>query len=105
MWVTIAIWLLFVAATLRPPFRRGWPGFVIFIMTVTFNEIPVVLLAVFLLAIAATAFDPASSDGAGLPAAAAAALVVAGLYGSSFGRARRARLWKPLCETHSEVNG
>ena len=90
LWVTIAIWLLFVAATLRPPFRRGRPGFVIFMMTMTFNEIPVVLLAVFLLAIAATAFDPAFSDGAGRPAAAAAALVVAGLVWLQL-RARSAR--------------
>jgi len=79
LWVTIAIWLLFVAATLRPPFRRGRPGFLIFIMTMTFNEIPVVLLAVFLLAITATAIDAASSGGAGLEAAVAAALVVTGL--------------------------
>jgi len=79
LWVTIAIWLLFVAATVRPPLIRGWPGFLIFIMTMTFNEIPVVLLVVFLLSIAATALDPSASAGAGLGAAAAAVLVVAGL--------------------------
>ncbi len=47
MVVTAAIWLVFVVATLRPPLRHGAPGFVVFVLTMTLNEIPLPLLAVF----------------------------------------------------------
>ena len=47
MVLTAAIWLLFVVATLRPPLRHGPPGFAVFVLTMTFNEIPLLLLAVF----------------------------------------------------------
>lgn len=56
MAVTAAIWLLFVAFTVWPPFRRGPLGDVIFLMTMAMNEIPLALLAVFGVAIAVT--DP-----------------------------------------------
>ena len=52
MWVTAAIWLLFVAASLRPPFRRGRPGFVVFVLTMAFTEVPLLLLGVFVLSMA-----------------------------------------------------
>lgn len=51
MVVTVAIWLLFVVATLRPPFRRGPIGFAVFVLTMTFNEIPLLLLGVFLVSL------------------------------------------------------
>ncbi len=51
MVTTVAIWLLFVVATLRPPFRRGRLGFAMFVLTMTFNEIPLVLLAVFVVSL------------------------------------------------------
>ncbi|PYI64373.1 esterase [Arthrobacter livingstonensis] len=54
MVVTAAIWLLFVMVTLWPPFRRGPFGAVVFVLTMTVNEIPVVLLAVFGVTIAVT---------------------------------------------------
>jgi acetyl esterase/lipase len=47
MVVTVTIWLLFVVATVRPPFRRGPLGFAIFVLTMTVNEIPLLLLGVF----------------------------------------------------------
>ncbi|MDQ2847835.1 MAG: alpha/beta hydrolase [Actinomycetota bacterium] len=47
MVVTAAIWALFVAATLRPPFRHGPLGFAVFVVTMTFNEIPLLVLVAF----------------------------------------------------------
>jgi acetyl esterase/lipase len=45
--VTAAVWALFVCLALWPPVRRGRLGFTVFLLTMTVNEIPLVLLAVF----------------------------------------------------------
>lgn len=47
MVLTAAIWLLVVLAAVRPPIRRGPLRFVAFVLTMTFNEIPLFLLVVF----------------------------------------------------------
>lgn len=60
--VTASIWALFVAMTLWFPFRRGPLGFGIFVVTMAFNEIPAVLLGVFLVSVAAS-FTDAAADG------------------------------------------
>lgn len=52
MVVTVTIWLLFVVATVRPPFWRGPLGFAIFVLTMTVNEIPLLLLGVFAVSMA-----------------------------------------------------
>ena len=51
MVVTAAIWLLFVFAAVRPPFRRGPLGFAVFVLTMTFNEIPLLLLGAFVVSL------------------------------------------------------
>lgn len=51
MVVTVAIWLLFVVATVWLPFRRGPLGFAMFVLTMTFNEIPLLLLGVFVVSL------------------------------------------------------
>ncbi|NNG36710.1 hypothetical protein [Nakamurella aerolata] len=48
MIITAAIWLAFVAAAVRPPWRRGSLGFAVFVATMSFNEIPAVFLGVFI---------------------------------------------------------
>ncbi len=45
--VTAAIWLIFVAAAVRPPLRRGPFAYAVFVATMSINEIPSVLLAAF----------------------------------------------------------
>ena len=77
--VTASIWALFVAATLWFPFRRGPLGFAVFVATMAFNEIPLVLLLVFVLSVLASAGD-AAAEGSGILAG---ALVVSCLV--SFG--------------------
>lgn len=54
MVVTSAVWLLFVTTTSWPPARRGPFGFAVFVLTMTINEIPLVMLAVFAVSIAFT---------------------------------------------------
>ena len=51
MAVTAAIWLILVAAALRPPFRRGRPGFAVFVLTMALTEVPLLLLGVFALSL------------------------------------------------------
>ena len=50
--VMTSIWGVFVALAIWPPFRRGRLGFVVFVVTMTVNEIPLVLLLVFLASLA-----------------------------------------------------
>jgi acetyl esterase/lipase len=70
MIITAAIWLVFVAATVRPPFRGGRIGFVVFVATMSFNEIPLVLLTVFAISLVF------SGPPTGLPESLAAAVLV-----------------------------
>ncbi|WP_457100194.1 alpha/beta hydrolase [Microbacterium sp. P5_E9] len=70
--VTTVIWALFVATTLWFPFRRGPVGFGIYIVTVACNEIPLVLLAVFVVSVVLSLEDAAAE-----PTAMIAALVIA----------------------------
>ena len=70
--VTTVIWALFVATTLWFPFRRGPIGFGIFVVTMACNEIPLVLLLVFVVSVIVSLGDAAAE-----PAAMIAALVVA----------------------------
>lgn len=51
------IWALFVATTLWFPIRRGRLGFGIFVVTMTLNEIPSVLLVVFVASVIAILAD------------------------------------------------
>ena len=51
--VTALIWAMFVATTLWFPFRRGSLGFGIFVVTMAFNEIPLILLVVFVVSVSA----------------------------------------------------
>ena len=60
--VTAVIWALFVATTLWFPFRRGPVGFAVFVVTMACNEIPLVLLVVFVVSVAAILGD-ASAGG------------------------------------------
>lgn len=87
--LTAAIWALFVAIALWPPFRNGSLGFVVFLLTMTVNEIPLVLLVVFLVTTV-----PAMLDGSSAwpvwPATILTALVVAGMIWLQV-RARSAR--------------
>lgn len=69
----VSIWAVFVAGAVWPPFRRGRLGFVVFLLTMTVNEIPLVLLLVFLASLAAMSTPP-SGGGAW-----AVALVSAGV--------------------------
>lgn len=41
-----AIWTVVVALTLWPPFRRGRPGFAVYVLTMTINELPLVFILV-----------------------------------------------------------
>ena len=70
--MTALIWAMFVATTLWFPFRRGSLGFGIFVVTMAFNEIPLVLLMVF----AASLIALLGGTGAEGGAAVAVALVV-----------------------------
>ena len=54
MLVTPAIWALFVAVALRPPFRHGPLGFAVFVMTMTFTGIPLLILALFIVPMGVT---------------------------------------------------
>jgi len=79
LWVTIVIWALFVAVTLWPPVRRGWAGFLVFLMTMTPNELPLVLLVVFGLAVGPAVLAPPIGETTDTIAVLAASLVAAGL--------------------------
>ena len=86
--VTTAVWAVFVVVALWPPFRGGTLGFVVFVLTMTVNEIPLVLLVVFVASMAITespAGAPATIVGSVL-----AAVVVIGLIWLQV-RARTAR--------------
>ncbi len=61
--VTVVIWALFVALALWVPFGRGPLGVVVFILTMTCNEIPLILLAVFVASVAATLTGVPPGDG------------------------------------------
>ncbi len=50
MVVTAAVWALFVCIALWPPVRSGRLGFAVFLLTMAVNEIPLVLLTVFVVA-------------------------------------------------------
>ncbi len=56
--VMVSIWAVFVANAIWPAFRRGRLGFVVFLLTMTVNEIPLVLLLVFLVSLASQAAPP-----------------------------------------------
>ena len=89
--VTATIWALFVAVSVWLPRARGRLGFAVFILTVACNEIPSVLLLVFVASVAATLADPSlRGDAATLPALALSALVAAALVWLQV-RARSAR--------------
>lgn len=60
--VTVVIWALFVATALWIPFGRGSLGFVVYILTMACNEIPLVLSVVFVAAVAATLTDVPSEE-------------------------------------------
>jgi acetyl esterase/lipase len=91
--LTAAIWALFVAIALWPPFRNGSLGFVVFLLTITVNEIPLVLLVVFVATTAPGALDEPSTWPA-WPAAALSGLAVAGLVWLQV----RARSTRPAME-------
>jgi acetyl esterase/lipase len=54
MVVTAAIWLLVVVAALRPPVRHGRFGFAVYVLTMIVNELPLLLLGVFVVAMVLT---------------------------------------------------
>jgi acetyl esterase/lipase len=56
--VMVSIWAVFVADAVWPAFRRGRLGFVVFLLTMTVNEIPLVLLLVFLVSLASQTAPP-----------------------------------------------
>lgn len=90
--VPALIWALFVATTLWFPIRRGPWGFGIFVMTMSFNEIPLVLLVVFAISVGATLGDVAADGTAvAMVAVGVASLVVLGLVWLQV-RARSARV-------------
>lgn len=76
--VTVLVWALFVAVTLRPPFRRGTAGFVVFVMAMTMNEVPLVMMVVFLVSVGLL-LPEMSADIPGAAGHLVALLVVAGL--------------------------
>ncbi len=88
MVVCAALWLLFVAATVRPPFRRGPLGFAVFVLTMSINEIPVLLLGVFVISMGLVSRPEGMSTA--VLAALLAAATVAGLIRLQV-RARTAR--------------
>lgn len=55
--VTVVIWAAFVATALWIPFGRGSLGFVVYILTMACNEIPLILSVVFVASVAATLTD------------------------------------------------
>lgn len=61
--VTVVIWALFVATALWFPFGRGSLGFVVFILTMACNEIPLIVSAVFVASVAAMLTDGRPEDG------------------------------------------
>jgi len=73
MIVTSAIWLAFVAVALWPPFRRGPLGFAVFVITMTFNEIPAIPLLAFVTSIVF----------AGRPSGALETVLAVGLVGAT----------------------
>jgi acetyl esterase/lipase len=78
MVVTAAIWLLFVVAALRPPVRHGPFGFAVYVLTMIVNELPLLLLGVFVVAIVLTGRPdgvPSTIAGTALAAATVAGLV------------------------------
>lgn len=75
--VTTLIWALFVATTLWFPFRRGALGFGVFVMTIAFNEIPLVLLVVFVASVVASVGDATADEGAAVAIALGVSLLVA----------------------------
>lgn len=89
MIVTSAIWLAFVTAALVPPFRHGRSGFVVFVATMVFNELPSLLLVVFGVSIVFSGRPAGAAES--LLAAALVAPTVAGLVWLQV-RARSARL-------------
>lgn len=72
MVVTTAVWAVFVVGSLWPPFRRGALGFAVSVLTMTLNEIPLPLLAVFTVSMAIT--EP-PSDGPAIVVSAILAVV------------------------------
>jgi len=88
--VTTLIWALFVATTLWFPFRRGPIGFGIYVITMACNEIPLVLLAVFVVSVAVSLGDAAAEPGAMTAALIVACLVTLGMVWLQV-RARSAR--------------
>ncbi len=77
--VTTGIWALFVALALWPPFRSGGPGFVVFLATMTLNEIPLIPLVVLLFAVNDGLPSLTSGEPTGLVSAALAAFAGLGL--------------------------
>lgn len=61
--VTVVIWALLVATTLWFSFGRGALGFVVFILTMVCNEIPLILTVAFVASVAATLTDGTPEDG------------------------------------------
>ena len=79
--VTTGIWALFVALALWPKIRSGGAGgagFAVFLMTMTLNEIPLVLLAVFVVSMAVQLQDVTLAPST-WPAVGLAVFVVLGL--------------------------
>lgn len=72
------IWLAFVAVALRPPVRRGAPGFVVFLVSMAVNEIPLVLMLVFVVSNLPLFGDPPRSASVAVAVYVLSALVVAG---------------------------
>ena len=60
--VTTLIWALFVAAALWFPGRRGSLGFGIFVVTMAVNEIPLILLVVFVVSVTAILGDATAEE-------------------------------------------
>ena len=74
--VTALIWASFVATTLWFPFRRGSIGFGVFVVTMAFNEIPLILLVVFVVSVVASLGDAAADGSAAVAAALGVSLLV-----------------------------
>lgn len=74
--VICVIWALFVATTLWFPFRRGMLGHATFVLTMTCNEIPLILLVVFIASVAASLGDADGGEGITVAALAVACLVM-----------------------------
>jgi acetyl esterase/lipase len=76
--VTAVIWALFVAMAVWFPFRRGPLGFAVFALTMACNEIPLILLVVFVASVVASLGDAATDSSAALAALGVALLVALG---------------------------